>query len=412
MRPPHSLARAFPPVSAEGFLPGLAEGFPTVFAGAFLPGFPRAGAGRPGNKVGAMAERTLDLALDAPELTARLVDFPSVSGEEKELADAIEAALRTLPHLTVDRHGNNVVARTHLGRPERVVLAGHIDTVPIAGNVPSRLDEDGILWGCGTSDMKSGVAVQLRIAATVPEPNRDLTFVFYDNEEVAAHLNGLGHVAEAHPDWLEGDFAVLLEPSDAQVEGGCQGTLRVILRTEGERAHSARSWMGSNAIHAAGPILAALAAYEPRRPVVDGLEYHEGLNAVRIEGGVATNVIPDACTVTVNYRYAPDRTAEEALAHVREVFAGCAIAEFTVDDHSGAAMPGLSHPAAKAFMAAVGGTAQPKFGWTDVSRFGDLGVPAVNYGPGDALYAHKRDEHVATARITHCEERLRSWLTS
>ncbi|GAA3476676.1 succinyl-diaminopimelate desuccinylase [Streptomyces yanii] len=359
-----------------------------------------------------MPESTLDLTLDGPALTARLVDFPSVSGDEKELADAIETALRTLPHLTVDRHGNNVVARTNLGRDERVVLAGHIDTVPIADNVPSRLDENGVLWGCGTSDMKSGVAVQLRIAATVPEPNRDLTFVFYDNEEVAAHLNGLGHVADAHPDWLEGDFAVLLEPSDAQVEGGCQGTLRVFLRTEGERAHSARSWMGSNAIHAAAPILTRLAAYEPRRPVIDGLEYREGLNAVRIEAGVANNVIPDACTVVVNYRYAPDRSPEDALAHVHEVFADCGVVEFTVDDHSGAAMPGLSHPAAKAFMEAVGGTAQPKFGWTDVSRFGGLGVPAVNYGPGDPLLAHKRNEHVAVDRITHCEDRLRSWLTS
>ncbi|MEU4351177.1 succinyl-diaminopimelate desuccinylase [Streptomyces sp. NPDC023838] len=359
-----------------------------------------------------MADSALDLTLDGPALTAWLVDFPSESGTEEPLADAIEAALRTLPHLTVDRHGNNVVARTNLGRSERVILAGHIDTVPIADNVPSRLDENGILWGCGTSDMKSGVALQLRIAATVPEPNRDLTFVFYDNEEVAAHLNGLGHVADAHPDWIEGDFAVLLEPSDAQVEGGCQGTLRVILHTTGERAHSARSWMGSNAIHTAAPILARLAAYEPRRPVIDGLEYHEGLNAVRIEGGVASNVIPDACAVTVNYRYAPDRSAEEALAHVREVFAECDIAEFTVDDHSGAALPGLSHPAAAAFMAAVGGTPQPKFGWTDVSRFGALGVPAVNYGPGDALYAHKRDEHVAVDRITHCERRLHAWLTA
>ncbi|MFD4944827.1 succinyl-diaminopimelate desuccinylase [Streptomyces sp. NPDC058239] len=359
-----------------------------------------------------MRESTLDLTLDGPALTARLVDFPSVSGQEEELADAIESALRTLPHLTVDRHGNNVVARTNLGRAERVVLAGHIDTVPIADNVPSRLDDDGVLWGCGSSDMKSGVAVQLRIAATVPEPNRDLTFVFYDNEEVAAHLNGLGHVADAHPEWLAGDFAVLLEGTDGQVEGGCQGTLRVFLRTEGERAHSARSWMGSNAIHAAAPILARLAAYEPRRPVIDGLEYHEGLNAVRIEGGVANNVIPDACTVVVNYRYAPDRSAEEALAHVHEVFADCGVVEFTVDDHSGAAMPGLSHPAAKAFMAAVGGTAHPKFGWTDVSRFSSLGVPAVNYGPGDPLLAHKRNEHVAVDRITHCEERLRSWLTS
>lgn len=359
-----------------------------------------------------MAESTLDLTLDGPALTARLVDFPSVSGQEKDLADAIETALRTLPHLTVDRYGNNVVARTDLGRAERVVLAGHIDTVPIADNVPSRLDADGLLWGCGTSDMKSGVAVQLRIAATVPEPNRDLTFVFYDNEEVAAHLNGLGHIAEAHPDWLAADFAVLLEGSNGEVEGGCQGTLRVLLRTEGERAHSARSWMGSNAVHGAAPILARLAAYEPRKPVIDGLEFHEGLNAVRIEGGVANNVIPDACTVVVNYRYAPDLGPDEALAHVHEVFAGCGVAEFTVDDHSGAAMPGLSHPAAKAFMDAVGGTARPKFGWTDVSRFGSLGVPAVNYGPGDPILAHKRNEHVAVERITHCEERLRSWLTS
>ncbi|MFD9791761.1 succinyl-diaminopimelate desuccinylase [Streptomyces sp. NPDC059070] len=359
-----------------------------------------------------MADTALDLTLDGPALTAWLVDFPSESGTEKPLADAIEAALRTLPHLTVDRHGNNVVARTRLGRAERVVLAGHIDTVPIAGNVPSRLDENGVLWGCGTSDMKSGVAVQLRIAATVPEPNRDLTFVFYDNEEVAAHLNGLGKVAEAHPDWIEGDFAVLLEPSEGEVEGGCQGTLRVILHTAGERAHSARSWMGSNAIHTAAPVLARLAAYEPRRPVIDGLEYHEGLNAVRIEGGVANNVIPDACAVTVNYRYAPDRTPEEALAHVREVFAECDIAEFVVDDQSGGALPGLSQPAAAAFMAAVGGTARPKFGWTDVSRFSALGVPAVNYGPGNPLYAHKRDEHVVVDRITQCEERLHAWLTA
>ncbi|MFJ5551283.1 succinyl-diaminopimelate desuccinylase [Streptomyces sp. NPDC093225] len=359
-----------------------------------------------------MPDTALDLSLDAAELTARLVDIPSVSGTEEPLADAVEQALRALPHLTVDRFGNNVVARTTLGRAERVVLAGHLDTVPIADNVPSRLDENGVLWGCGTTDMKSGVAVQLRIAATVPEPNRDLTFVFYDNEEVAADLNGLGHVAAAHPEWLVGDFAVLLEPSNAQVEGGCQGTLRVLLKTKGERAHSARSWMGSNAIHTAGPILAKLAAYEPRKPVIDGLEYHEGLNAVGIEGGVATNVIPDSCTVTVNFRYAPDRTKEDAEAHVREVFADCGVDEFVVDDHSGGALPGLSHPAAAAFMDAVGGLPMPKFGWTDVSRFSALGVPAVNYGPGDALLAHKVDERVDTKAIIYCEDRLRAWLTS
>ncbi|GHH81432.1 succinyl-diaminopimelate desuccinylase [Streptomyces sulfonofaciens] len=359
-----------------------------------------------------MDVRPLDLTSDAAQLTARLVDFPSESGTEEPLADAVEAALRALPHLAVDRYGNTVVARTRLGRSERVILAGHLDTVPIAENVPSRLDDDGILWGCGTCDMKSGVAVQLRIAATVPAPNRDLTFVFYDNEEVEAHLNGLGRLAAAHPDWLAGDFAVLLEPSDGQAEGGCQGTLRVLLRTTGERAHSARSWLGSNAIHGAAPILRRLASYEPRRPVIDGLEYREGLNAVRIEGGVAGNVIPDACTVTVNFRYAPDRTEEDALAHVRKVFADCGVAEFVVDDHAPGALPGLDHPAAAAFVAAVGGDPRPKFGWTDVARFSALGVPAVNYGPGDPQLAHKRDEHVDTARILAAEERLRAWLTS
>lgn len=353
----------------------------------------------------------LDLEQNAALLTAQLVDFPSESGQEKPLADAVEGALSALPHLEVDRYGNNVVARTRLGRPERVILAGHIDTVPIADNVPSRLDGDGLLWGCGTSDMKAGVAVQLRIAATVQRPNRDLTFAFYDNEEVDAHLNGLGHVADAHPDWLAGDFAVLLEPSSGQVEGGCQGTLRVRLRTSGQRAHSARGWLGSNAIHAAGPVLARLAAYEPRRKVIDGLEYREGLNAVRVEGGVAGNVIPDACTVTVNFRYAPDRGEDEALAHVREVFADCGVGELAVEDSSGGALPGLSHPAAAAFIEAVGGEPQPKYGWTDVSRFSALGVPAVNYGPGDPNLAHKREEHVDTAKVLHCEAALRNWLT-
>lgn len=365
-----------------------------------------------GARVDSMADTPLDLSLDAAQLTAQLVDFPSESGTEKPLADAIETALRALPHLSVDRHGNNVVARTHLGRPERVILAGHIDTVPIAGNVPSRLDDEGYLWGCGTCDMKSGVAVQLRIAATVPEPNRDLTFIFYDNEEVAAHLNGLGHVAEAHPEWLEGDFAVLLEPTDNQVEGGCQGTLRVLLTFKGERAHSARAWMGSNAIHKAAPALAKLAAYQPRKPVVDGLEYHEGLNAVGVTGGVATNVIPDSCVLTVNFRYAPDRSEAEAEAFVRDYFADCGVDEFTVDDHTGGARPGLTHPVAQAFMAAVGGVARPKFGWTDVSRFSALGVPAVNYSPGEPLLAHKVDERVKVSLIPEAEQKLRAWLTA
>ncbi|MEU9789740.1 succinyl-diaminopimelate desuccinylase [Streptomyces sparsogenes] len=355
-----------------------------------------------------MAHPALDLSLDAARLTARLVDFPSVSGDEKALADAVEQALRALPHLTVDRDGDAVVARTNLGRAERVVLAGHIDTVPIADNVPSRLDEHGVLWGCGTSDMKSGVAVQLRIARTVPAPNRDLTFVFYDHEEVAAELNGLGRLADRHPEWLAGDFAVLLEPTDGKVEGGCQGTLRVRVTATGRRAHSARSWLGENAIHKAAPVLDRLAGYLPRRVEIDGLTYREGLNAVRVEGGHAGNVIPDLCVVTVNYRFAPDRSEAQALEHVREVFAGF---EVEVTDSAPGALPGLTRPAAAAFVEAVGVEVAPKDAWTDVARFSGLGVPAINYGPGDPKLAHTREEHVATAAVLEAEERLRAWLT-
>jgi succinyl-diaminopimelate desuccinylase len=348
----------------------------------------------------------LDLTLDGGALTARLVDFPSVSGDEQALADAVEAALRAYPHLTVDRYGNNVVARTNLGRAERVLIAGHLDTVPIADNLPSHVEGD-LLYGCGTSDMKSGVAVQLRLAATLPEPNRDLTFVFYDCEEIEASRNGLGHLAARHPDWLAADFAVLMEPSGAMVEGGCQGTMRVQVQLTGVRAHAARSWLGDNAIHHAAEVLQRLAAYRPRRVEIDGLEYREGLNAVRIDGGVAGNVIPDECVVTVNFRYAPDRDEAAAEAHVREVFAGY---DVTVTDSAPGALPGLGQPAARAFLAATGGTARAKFGWTDVARFSALGVPAVNYGPGDPNLAHKREEHCSLTAIAEVEQRLRDWL--
>jgi len=350
----------------------------------------------------------LDLTLDGPALTAQLVDIPSVSGAERELADAVEQALRALPHLHVDRAGNTVVARTDFGHPERVVLAGHLDTVPEAGNLPSKLDGDR-LYGLGACDMKGGVAVGLRLAGTVAAPTREVTYVFYDCEEVEAERNGLGLVSRRHPDWLAGDFAVLLEPTNAAVEAGCQGTMRVDVTARGRRAHSARAWMGHNAIHEATGILERLLAYEPRRPVVDGLTYHEGLNAVFVRGGVASNVIPDECVVTVNHRFAPDRSEADALAYVREVFDGYDVA--CVDSAPGA-LPGLAQPAAAAFVAATGRPPAPKLGWTDVALFSALGVPAVNYGPGDPALAHTRDEYVETAQVTECEDGLRRWLTS
>lgn len=349
---------------------------------------------------------TLDIDQDIAALTTALVDVYSESGHEQELADAVERALGTQPHLTVLRDGDAVVARTELGRSERVVLAGHLDTVPPADNLPSRREGD-VLSGLGTADMKGGLAVMLRLAAAAVAPTRDVTFVFYDGEEVEAERNGLLRLTRTQPEWLLSDFAVLLEPTDGVVEGGCQGTMRVEVTVPGIRAHSARSWKGVNAIHEAAHVLDRLRAYEPRRPMVDGLEFREGLNAVGIAGGVAGNVVPGECVVTVNYRFAPDRSEQDAERHVREVFGGF---DVRVTDSAPGARPGLEHPAARAFADAIGGTPRAKFGWTDVARFSALGVPAVNYGPGDPHLAHTAGEWVSVAQLIECENRLADWL--
>jgi len=356
-----------------------------------------------------MQAPTLDLTQDLVSLTRALCDIESVSGGEGPLADAIEAALRPIGHLQVLRDGDAVVARTSLGRAERVVLAGHIDTVPLAGtpNLPTWVDGD-LVYGRGTADMKAGVAVQLALAARVAEPARDVTYVFYDGEEVESARNGLGRIAREHPDWLEAGFAVLLEPTAAAVEGGCNGTIRVDVRTHGVAAHSARAWMGHNAIHEAATILGRLSAYQTQDVEVEGLVYRESLSAVGISGGVAGNVIPDRCVVSVNYRFAPSKSVADAESHLRELFTGY---EVTVTDAAGGARPGLQRRAAEDFVAMVGREPLPKYGWTDVARFSELGIAAVNYGPGDPLTAHSDTEHVSAAQILECEQRLRAWLT-
>ncbi len=349
----------------------------------------------------------LDLAGDPVALTAALVDVASVSGEERALADLVEQALREHAHLRVDRDGDAVVARTELGRRRRLLLAGHLDTVPLAGNLPSRREGE-LLFGCGTSDMKAGDAVLLHVAASVSAPLMDLTLVLYDNEEVAADRNGLGRLAAGHRDWLTADLAILMEPTNGQVEAGCQGTLRVAAVCRGVRAHSARGWLGRNAIHAAAPILARLESYQPRTVDIDGCLYREGLNAVAITGGVAGNIIPDECSVTVNFRFAPDRTEEQALDHVRQVLDGIAL---TLLDSSPGALPGLDAPAVAEFVERVGQRPVAKYGWTDVARFAALGIPALNYGPGDPNLAHTPDEHVRVGAITDCARLLRDYLS-
>ncbi len=354
----------------------------------------------------------LDLSADPVALTCALVDVPSESLQEGPLADAVESALAGRDHLEVVRDGNTVVARTALGRAQRVVIGGHLDTVPANANLPSRrTTEDGEerVYGLGACDMKAGVAVSLHLAAALTAPTRDVTWVYYEAEEIDSQYNGLRRLAETRPELLRADFAVLMEPSNGGIEAGCQGTMRVEVRTTGVRAHSARWWKGVNAVHAARDVLERLVAYAPRSVEVDGLVYREGLSAVGIRGGVAGNVIPDDCVVAVNYRFAPSRSAVEAEAHVREVFDGY---DVTVVDAVDGALPGLTHPAAVDFVRAIGGAPAPKLGWTDVARFSALGVPAVNYGPGDPALAHSQGEYAPVRDIEAVHAGLRSWLTS
>ena len=354
----------------------------------------------------------LDLKSDVVDLTRVICDIESVSGNEKELADSIEEALKAYPHLEVIRDDDAIVAKTNLGREKRVVIAGHIDTVPVANNLPVKLvslERSHVLFGRGTVDMKAGVAVQLKLAAELTEPNVDVTWVFYDHEEVDSALNGLGRISRNRPELLEGSFAVLCEPSNARVEGGCNGTMRVSIKLSGVKAHSARPWMGENALHKVAGPLNILANYVPLEVEVDGLTYRESLNAVLLSAGIAANVIPDEAVITVNYSFAPSKSHVEAESYLRQVFEGY---ELEVTDFADGARPGLDLPEAAAFVQATGTEPFPKYGWTDVARFSALGIPAVNFGPGDPNKAHADDEAVEIDQIYSCENALRNWLTA
>lgn len=353
---------------------------------------------------------------DPVALTQALCNIESVSGNEQEIADTIERILvNHAPHLYVIRDGDAIVARTELGRAQRVILAGHIDTVPLNDNLPveHRFDEttgEPVLWGRGTVDMKSGAAIHLALAVELTDPTVDLTWVWYDHEEVSDALNGLGRLIRQHPHLFDGDAAILGEPSSAIIEGGCNGTLTARVTYAGERAHSARPWMGENAIHRSAHALSRINEYRAESKFVEGLEYQESFNAVMINAGVAHNVIPDRCDIIVNYRFAPSVTGEEAKAFVEKFFDDAEAVE--VIDVMVGARPGLEGSLLTTLVDHVGETPKPKLGWTDVARFSALGIPAVNYGPGVAALSHTDDEQVPVSHIEQVHNSLKQWLTS
>lgn len=346
-------------------------------------------------------------SVDLLARAAALVDVASPSRAEGPLVDLVERELRAVPHLDVTRVGDNVVARTSLGRDRRIVLAGHTDTVPANGNAVARIDGDR-LHGVGSADMKGGLAVMLDLAATVADPAVDVTYVFYAREEIASAESGLGELFELRPELLRGDVAILGEPTDARIEAGCQGTLRARIVLHGARAHTARPWMGRNAVHRLAGVLSEFDRHVARVVEIDGCTFREALQAVAVEGGVAGNVVPDRATVTVNFRFAPDRTADEAVAHLRSLVAPHLEQGDDVEvlDLAPAAAPGLTHPLLAALVTRSGGEVDAKLGWTDVARFASHGIPAVNYGPGDATIAHTAGEYLDRAPLERVHEVL------
>ncbi len=380
---------------------------------------------------------------DLLELTAELVAMPSVSFEESTFVDWLEDQLGQLDHLETVRVGDNLVARTNLGRTQRLVIAGHTDTVPPNGNAQARIDGD-TLWGVGSADMKGGLAVALQLAREVTNPRYDLTFIFYAREEVAQEHNGLNELTAERPDLLAGDCAILGEPTSALIEAGCQGAMRFQLTLAGARAHTARPWMGRNALHRLGPVLAALAAYEARTPTIDGCVYREAIQAVSVEGGVAGNVVPDQVVLKIHHRYAPDRSPQQAESFVRELLAphielapdavtantentdgakrdessgarsGDESArkggydELVVLDQSPACLPSMNHPILQKLVTDNNLEVKSKLGWTDVARFDQLGIPATNFGPGDATVAHAADERLERSSIESVYSALRA----
>ncbi|QAU52660.1 Succinyl-diaminopimelate desuccinylase [Corynebacterium pelargi] len=371
------------------------------------------GCYRTDEPLGLYSESMLQLDADPIALTSALVDIPSPSHEEGPIADAIEQALRAIDNVKVQRMNHTLVATTDRGLGSRIILAGHIDTVPLADNVPGHI-QDGVLHGCGSVDMKSGMACYLHAFATLanhPDLRHDLTLVCYEAEEVAATFNGLAHLQESHPELLQGDLALLGEPSGAMIEAGCQGSIRLKVIAEGTRAHAARSWLGDNAMHKLAPVISRIAAYEAREVEVDGCMYHEGLNIVHCESGVATNTVPDEAWMYVNFRFAPDRDVDDAMEHMLAVLDLPEGVHYEVSDAVPGARPGLDQPAAADLLKATGGQFRAKYGWTDVSRFAALGVPAVNFGPGDPSYAHKKDEQCPVEMISEVSEQLLQYLT-
>jgi len=346
------------------------------------------------------------------DAVARLVAIDSVSRNEAQLASLVFDELRGVAHLVVERIGDNVVACTEGFHAQRILVAGHLDTVP--GDASAYVLDGDRLTGLGACDMKGSLAVMLELAKDTARRTVDVTWVFYAREEIARSESGLLEIAQLRPDLLQADAAVVAEPTGGAVEAGCQGTLRIGVTVQGLRAHTARPFTGRNAIHRLGAIVNAVAQYEPRVATIDGITFTEQLQVVSVSGGIAPNVVPDSASLVLNHRVAPDRTRDEALASVVALLGDLIEDEDVIEvmDWAPAAPPSLTHPVIESLVRATGQPARAKVGWTDVATLSEMGIAATNFGAGDPLLAHRSDEYVTASELDGFASALRGLLFS
>jgi len=320
--------------------------------------------------------------------TLELVDIASPSRGEEAIIEHVRGLMPSPPAYDHD---------TVLFYPGRVVLAGHYDTVPAQDNFPGRID-DGWVVGLGATDMKGGLAVMIELArAGIP-----FGYLFFGREELPAGDSALPGFFERHG--LDAELVVMLEPTDNTIQAGCLGNLNAQLVFHGTSAHSARPWLGDNAIMRAVEALAPLARLEPHDVEIEGLVFREVLSVTQIDGGIATNVIPALAKATLNFRYAPDRSPEEAEARLRELVDGSG--ELELLGNSPPARVAAASPLVQQLREAGGFELEPKQAWTPVAEFSAQGLDAVNLGPGATRYAHAQDERVEIAALARTYEAL------
>jgi succinyl-diaminopimelate desuccinylase len=348
------------------------------------------------------------VARDIAQLLLVLLDIPSESRSEQAIAEVVAAAV---PLPLTHRHEETLLFETPRrdGRPF-VLLAGHLDTVPAQGNIPGRIEE-GVVHGLGASDMKGGLAVMIELARRLADgatPELDVGFLFFPREELAVEHSPLPALFEAAPRVLEAGLVIVLEPTDNTIQAGCLGNLNARVVVRGEAAHSARPWLGRNAIDLALEKFRPFAAVPPLDVDVEGLLFREVLSLTQIHGGIAQNVIPDRVEATLNFRYAPTRTPAQAEARLRELAGD---AELEIVSNSPAAHVAAWTPLVERLRAAGEFAVEPKQAWTPVAEFAAQGLDAVNLGPGATRYAHRVDEQVEIAALERTLDALLRFVT-